>query len=95
MAAIACSWIFFITIILLFPAEPNPSAADMNWAILIIGSVIGGSLVMWVVSARKWFKGPIQFVENNVELSSALPAPGSEKDAMEKSETSVTDFLHE
>lgn len=72
VAAIACSWIFFITIILLFPAEPNPSAADMNWAILIIGSVIGGSLVMWVVSARKWFKGPIQFVENNVELSSAL-----------------------
>lgn len=95
VAAISCSWIFFITIILLFPAEPDPEASELNWGFLIIGVVLGGSLIAWILSARKWFKGPIQFVEHNAELSSALSAPDYDKDALEKPETSITDFVEE
>lgn len=34
------------------------TAELMNWTALVYGALMGMVLVWWVVSARKWFKGP-------------------------------------
>lgn len=61
--AIACAWVSFFTIILLFPEANNPGVAGMNWSILILGVIVIGSLTWWLIDAHKWFTGPIKTIE--------------------------------
>ncbi len=36
----------------------------MNWTCLVYGAPMTGALIWWVVSARKWFKGPKVNIEH-------------------------------
>lgn len=36
----------------------------MNWTALVYGAPMLGSLIWWVVAARKWFKGPKVNIEH-------------------------------
>ncbi|KAH9925378.1 amino acid transporter [Epithele typhae] len=58
---VAVSWVLFITVVLLFPSESNPSAETMNYAVVIIMGVFFFASISWVVSARKWFEGPVKY----------------------------------
>ena len=40
------------------------SPTTMNWTALVYGAPMLGSLIWWVVSARKWFKGPKVNIEH-------------------------------
>ena len=59
IGTIAWLWVSFIVIILLFPSSDKPGVGDMNYAVVIIGGVFVLSALTWVLSARKWFTGPI------------------------------------
>jgi hypothetical protein len=82
---VAVSWVCFITILLLFPPESNPTAGSMSesgikdhslyhadtflldYAVVIVMSVFIFASISWIVSARKWFTGPISTVEKGYQ----------------------------
>ncbi|KAF8997830.1 amino acid transporter [Cyathus striatus] len=60
VGAIAILWAVFVCVILLFPMTDHiTSAGHMNYAIVIVSSVFVFSALSWVVSARRWFFGPV------------------------------------
>ncbi|KZT70231.1 amino acid transporter [Daedalea quercina L-15889] len=65
IGAIACSWVAFIVVLLLFPTGSGPTADTMNYAVVIVMAVFIFASVSWIVSARKWFKGPVSTVEGS------------------------------
>ncbi|KAI0713196.1 amino acid transporter [Fomitopsis betulina] len=65
IGTIACAWVAFIVVLLLFPPESDPVAGTMNYAVVIIMAVFLFASVSWIVSARKWFKGPVTTVEDH------------------------------
>ncbi|KAK3718751.1 hypothetical protein LTR37_004970 [Vermiconidia calcicola] len=54
----AIVYTLFTTFFLLWPAMQNPSAAEMNWTILLIGGVLVFAAFWWFVEGRKSFVGP-------------------------------------
>ncbi|EPT00889.1 hypothetical protein FOMPIDRAFT_1121835 [Fomitopsis schrenkii] len=69
IGAIACAWVVFIVVLLLFPPESNPAADTMNYAVVIIMAVFVFASASWIISARKWFKGPVTTVGDSVTLT--------------------------
>jgi amino acid permease (GABA permease) len=55
---IAVIWVVFITILFVLPAASPITFKTFNYAIVALLVVIGFAGVYWLVSARKWFKGP-------------------------------------
>jgi choline transport protein len=43
------------TVIFFFPGEPNPSAADMNYAIAVFGVMLVVSVAFWIIKGRKTY----------------------------------------
>ena len=60
VAAIAITWIGFISIAFILPQENPVNSQSLNYAIVAVGIVVTYSLGLWVLSARKWFKGPVK-----------------------------------
>jgi amino acid transporter len=61
IGAIAVVWVVFICIMLMMPqfAPAGGKLIDyLNYAPIAVGIVIGFAGIYWLVSARKWFKGP-------------------------------------
>ena len=55
IAWIAIVFLVFSTILVMFPSGgPNPAPADMNYSIVICGSVWLGALAYYYIDARKW-----------------------------------------
>ncbi|KAH7890929.1 amino acid/polyamine transporter I [Phlebopus sp. FC_14] len=61
---VAVSWVSFIVVLLLFPAFQTVTAPEMNYAVVIIMGVFVFASVSWIVSAHKWFHGPIKNIED-------------------------------
>ncbi|KAI0328237.1 amino acid transporter [Cubamyces sp. BRFM 1775] len=61
---VAVAWVSFIVILLVFPPEVHPTADTMNYTVVIIMSVFIFASLSWIISARKWFKGPVKTVED-------------------------------
>ncbi|KAF7356946.1 hypothetical protein MVEN_01030600 [Mycena venus] len=70
IGTVAVSWVTFITIMLLFPPGQTTTPDEMNYAVLIVGSVFIFATVSWVTSAHKWFNGPVRNVDETVERRS-------------------------
>ncbi|KAK4551151.1 hypothetical protein LTR86_011305 [Recurvomyces mirabilis] len=58
IVALACT--APLTVIVLFPPVPKPTAAEMNWAILVFGVVALLSAGYYAVGGRRNFKPPIR-----------------------------------
>ncbi|KAH7342012.1 APC amino acid permease [Rhizoctonia solani] len=55
VAIIAIAFMTFINVVLLFPSELAPAVADMNYAVVVLGGVMIGSLAWyWFPKARKY-----------------------------------------
>nr|VWO96338.1 Glyoxaloxidase 1 [Ganoderma boninense] len=65
IGTVAVAWVSFITVLLVFPPEDHPTAQTMNYAVVIIMAVFIFASAWWVISARKWFKGPVRTVEES------------------------------
>ncbi|KZT33670.1 amino acid transporter [Sistotremastrum suecicum HHB10207 ss-3] len=72
IGTVACSWVSFICILLLFPGFQDPTAQTMNYAVVIVMFVFFFAGGWWIIGARKWFTGPVKTVESSSELSSQL-----------------------
>lgn len=60
VAVTATAWIAFISIAFILPQENPVNSQTLNYAIVAVGIVVTYSLGFWVISARKWFKGPVK-----------------------------------
>ena len=58
--SIAVAWIAFFGVILCIPSVSPVDPVTMNWASLMIGSILIFSLAFWFISGRKNYKGPMQ-----------------------------------
>jgi len=56
--AIACVWVFFISVILMFPTVIPITASNMNYAIAVAGAIASFALTWWYLGARKTYSGP-------------------------------------
>ncbi|KAG9313229.1 amino acid transporter [Chiua virens] len=63
IGVIAVSWVAFIVVLLLFPPSQTATAEGMNYAVVIILGVFMFASISWVVSAHKWFHGPIKNID--------------------------------
>ncbi len=61
---VAVIWVVFICIVLMLP-QFSPGglgvsvANALNYAGIAVAIVIGFAAIYWLLSARKWFKGPV------------------------------------
>ncbi|KAH9927011.1 amino acid/polyamine transporter I [Fomitopsis serialis] len=60
VATTAVVWICFITIAFVLPEENPVDSQTLNYAVVAVGIVMTYSLGFWLLSARKWFTGPVQ-----------------------------------
>jgi hypothetical protein len=63
---------WFMTVVLMFPAAPDPIAAtiDMNYTVVVMGGVLSlafGYYYFPGYGGRHWFKGPISNVRGDLE----------------------------
>ncbi|KAG6335995.1 hypothetical protein ID866_3090 [Astraeus odoratus] len=61
---VAVTWVSFIVVLLFFPASQTTTAQDMNYAVAIIMGVFTFASLSWVLSAHKWFNGPIKTIND-------------------------------
>lgn len=66
VASIAVIWTCFISIVFVLPQLNPVNSQTLNYAIVAVGIVITYSVGFWLVSARKWFKGPVKQIEQEV-----------------------------
>ncbi|KAJ3735525.1 APC amino acid permease [Lentinula guzmanii] len=60
IAITAVTWIAFISIVFILPQENPVDSQTLNYAIVAVGIVIIYSVGYWLISARKWFAGPVK-----------------------------------
>ncbi|KAF8714403.1 hypothetical protein AX14_012718 [Amanita brunnescens Koide BX004] len=68
IAFIATSWMTVMTIIFLFPANPNPGSQSMNYAVVVFGGVLFLATIYFYCpkyGGRYWFKGPVRTIDGN------------------------------
>ena len=58
IGAVAVLYVAFLVVILTFPQYTPITPLNMNYACLLVGTVLFFAIGAWVLSARKWFKGP-------------------------------------
>lgn len=56
--AVTCAWVFFISVVLLFPTVKPVTAKNMNYAVAVAGFIAVFSLGWWWAGARKTYTGP-------------------------------------
>jgi len=75
VAITAVLWIAFITIAFILPQINPVNSQTLNYAIVAVGIVLTYCMSFWVLSARKWFKGPIKQIAAE-EMGIAVTEPG-------------------
>ena len=60
VAVAAVLWIGFISIAFILPNANPVDSQTLNYAVVAVGIVLTYSMGFWILSARKWFTGPIK-----------------------------------
>ncbi|KAI0684330.1 amino acid transporter [Earliella scabrosa] len=60
VAFTACVWIVFIAIAFVLPQANPVNSQTLNYAAVAVGVVLVYSVGFWLVSARRWFTGPVK-----------------------------------
>ncbi|KAI8973865.1 amino acid/polyamine transporter I [Pilobolus umbonatus] len=63
---IACLWISFTSVLFILPTQSPVTPGNMNFAIIPFAFVIGLASIVYLVSGRKWFTGPIRNIDTMV-----------------------------
>jgi len=71
IGAIAVAWVAFIVVLLFFPPGQAATAGSMNYAVVIIMGVFIFASASWIISAHKWFIGPIPNITDSSSASLA------------------------
>ncbi|KAI0671134.1 amino acid transporter [Trametes maxima] len=59
IGTVAVAWVAFTVLLLCFPPSQRTTAAEMNYAPVIVLVVFIFAAGSWMVSARNWFVGPV------------------------------------
>lgn len=66
IAITACVWILFISVVFILPQANPVDSQTLNYAIVAVGIVTVYSIGFWLISARKWFTGPIKQIQGSL-----------------------------
>src|SRR5690349_9971956 len=76
VSPLAVAWIAFICIVGILPVSPHgvPGADEFNWEVVNFSPItVVGALILfggwYLISARKWFTGPIREASSDAELA--------------------------
>ncbi|MGW6936174.1 amino acid permease [Lentzea sp. NPDC054927] len=58
IGVVAVAWVVFITVLFMLPQASPVTAKTFNYTPIAVLVVLGFAGIWWLVSARKWFKGP-------------------------------------
>lgn len=61
---------WFMVIVLIFPAVPDPGAPTMNYTVVVLGGVLFLAIVYYYIphyGGRYWFTGPVANVEAELD----------------------------
>jgi len=67
VAFLAVLWIGFISIVFVLPQANPVTKQTLNYAVVAVGIVVTYSVGFWVLSARRWFKGPIKQIDGTID----------------------------
>ncbi|RPD67504.1 amino acid transporter [Lentinus tigrinus ALCF2SS1-7] len=77
---IAIAWVSFFMVIFMFPPGAHPTAETMNYTVVIIMGVFVFASLSWVLSAHRWFRGPVRTVDDSDSSHSAASDVGRIKE---------------
>ncbi|KAI8356178.1 amino acid/polyamine transporter I [Blakeslea trispora] len=60
---IACLWILLTSCLFVLPTQWPVTANNMNFAVIPFVFIIGLASLVYVISGRKWFTGPIRYID--------------------------------
>jgi amino acid transporter len=76
ISPLAVAWIALICVLFLLPVSPQgiPGAEDFDWELVNYAPLtVGGALILfggwYVLSARRWFTGPVRETGSNLSLA--------------------------
>ena len=76
VSPLAVAWIALVCILFLMPVSPSgvPGADDFDWELVNYAPLtVGGALILfggwYLISARKWFTGPVREAGSDAELA--------------------------
>ncbi|HVT70403.1 MAG TPA: amino acid permease, partial [Trebonia sp.] len=58
IGTIAVTWVVIITVLFMLPTGSPVTWSNFNYTVIAVVVVLGFAGIYWLVSARKWFKGP-------------------------------------
>jgi amino acid transporter len=74
ISPLAVAWIAFICVVGILPVSPNgiPGAEEFDWTLVNYSPLtVGAALILfggwYLLSARKWFKGPVRETDTEIE----------------------------
>jgi len=83
VALVAVGWICFITVVFCLPTANPVTTQTLNYTVVAVGIIAIFSVGVWLLSARKWFVGPVKEVREAQMLGVNVDEPG----ALETAET--------
>ncbi|KAK4033730.1 amino-acid permease BAT1 [Parachaetomium inaequale] len=77
IAAAACLWIGFITVVFCLPTANPVTSQTFNYTAVAVGILTVFAVGSWVVWARRWFTGPSAEVAEAMRLGVDITEPGA------------------
>ncbi|KAI0370754.1 amino acid transporter [Pilatotrama ljubarskyi] len=77
IATTACVWIAFISIAFILPQANPVDTQTLNYTIVAVGIVLAYCMGFWLLSARKWFTGPIKQIQEEEAVVDGADAASS------------------
>ncbi|KAJ7664418.1 APC amino acid permease [Mycena polygramma] len=90
VAVTAVVWIAFISIVFILPQINPVDSQTFNYSIVAVGIVIFYSVGFWLLSARKWFAGPVKQIaaeEMGINVMEPAEALKFQQEQQEKGKT--------
>lgn len=88
VAFVASAWIGFITVAFCLPTQNPVNTQTLNYTVVAVGIIAVGALGVWVLSARKWFVGPLREIEleaAGIDVSDPAEVAMADKEGVVKS----------
>ncbi|EAU81715.2 GABA transporter [Coprinopsis cinerea okayama7 len=74
VAVVSVCWIIFITVAFIIPQINPVNSQTFNYASVAVAVVSAYSVWFWLLSARKWFTGPVRHVDHDAEEEQSTSA---------------------
>jgi hypothetical protein len=50
-----------------FPAAPNPTASNMNWACVMVGGLVLLATIYYIIWGRKSYRPPVETIDDYIK----------------------------